>query len=61
VASGVIAQVVELKPSGHGVAEADKLAPCSKNADSAQAWEKNILASGPHLAVTWRGREKQPR
>jgi hypothetical protein len=51
-------QVVELKPSGHGVAETDKLAPCSRNADSAQAWEKNMLASGPHLAATRRGREK---
>jgi hypothetical protein len=33
VAPRDIAQVVELKPSGHGVAEADKSAPCSRNVD----------------------------
>jgi hypothetical protein len=50
VAPGDVARAVELESHGHGVARADGLAPCARDAGIAQAWE-SAHASGPRVEV----------
>jgi hypothetical protein len=40
VAPGDVARAVEPESHGHGVARADGLAPCARDAGSAQAWAR---------------------